>query len=188
MNGLTILSHFFLITKNFNCITLFHFISFYTYIFVLLHNNILLQYFYFVCPIFPITKKKYETIFTNCYVKKMQCSPDESITLVLEYTNLLDGSKRRESFLHQLLCQTIGQSTAVYCTVCRTTLIVYFIESQWLRVCCKQKSEKKGTLIKIEFTSAVESRVIKQNICFLVAFSIYLLLVSIAHLLYFKQF
>lgn len=49
---------------------------------------------------------------------------NKSISLILEYSDILDGAKWRKSFGYQLICYPIRESSAVDCTVGRTALVV----------------------------------------------------------------
>lgn len=55
---------------------------------------------------------------------------DERVSLVLENSNILNGTKRRESFGYQLICDSAGETAAIDCAVCWTTLVVHLQKSQ----------------------------------------------------------
>jgi hypothetical protein len=65
--------------------------------------------------------------------------PNESISLVFEDSDLLDGAKRLEGLLHQLLGEAGGQPAAVDRAVGRRALVVYFVEGKRLRVYWKRR-------------------------------------------------
>lgn len=70
------------------------------------------------------------------YVKKehKKHSPNECVALVLEHSDLLDGSEGLEGLLHEVLREAVGQAAAVDRAVGGTRLVVDFVESERLRV------------------------------------------------------
>lgn len=54
----------------------------------------------------------------------LSCKLNKSISLVLEHSYVLDGAKRRECFLYQLVCDTVCKTTAIYSAIGRTTLVI----------------------------------------------------------------
>ena len=73
------------------------------------------------------------------YTMHLDDSPNEGVSLVLEYPDLLNGSKVRERLLEQLLREAVDDAAAVHRAVRRTRLIVHLVERQRLRVGCKMK-------------------------------------------------
>jgi len=67
----------------------------------------------------------------------LSCKLDKGISLVFEYSYVLNGTKRRKSFLYQLIRDTVRKTSTIYGTIGRTTLVIYLLR-------------RKGTKIKIE--------------------------------------
>lgn len=60
----------------------------------------------------------------------LSCKLNKSISLVFEYSYVLDGAERRECFLYQLVCDAVCETSAIYRAIGRTTLIIYLLEKQ----------------------------------------------------------
>ena len=65
--------------------------------------------------------------------------PNERVSLVLEYPDLLNGSEVRERLLEELLREAVHDAAAVHRAVRRTRLIVHLVERQRFRVGCNAK-------------------------------------------------
>lgn len=55
----------------------------------------------------------------------LSCKLDKGISLVFEYSYVLNGTKRRKGFLYQLIRDTIRKTSTIYGTIGRTTLVIY---------------------------------------------------------------
>lgn len=73
-------------------------------------------------------------IIQEFFFKKIHNLPNESVALILKNANLLYVTKWCEGFLYNIVGKTVGNSTAINCTIRRTRLVVYFVESQRFRV------------------------------------------------------
>ena len=69
--------------------------------------------------------------------------PNEGVPLVLEYPDLLNGSKVRERLLQQLLGEAVHDAAAVHRAVRRRRLIVHLVKRQRFRVGCNFDHENK---------------------------------------------
>ena len=67
--------------------------------------------------------------------------PDKCVALVLEDSDLLNGTEVCEGFLEQFFRESVGDAAAVDGAVGGARLVVDLVEGQRLRVGCKKKQQ-----------------------------------------------
>lgn len=55
------------------------------------------------------------------------CKLDKGVPLVFEHSYILNGAERGKRFLYQLICDTVRETSAIYGTIGRTTLVIYLL-------------------------------------------------------------
>lgn len=54
---------------------------------------------------------------------------NKGISFFLEHSYVLDGAKRRKSFLYQLICDAICETSTIYGAIGRTTLVIHLLRT-----------------------------------------------------------
>lgn len=71
-------------------------------------------------------------------------SPNERVSLVLEYPDLLNATEVRERLLEELLGEPVGDPSTVDRAVGGAGLIVHFVKGQGFGIHWKKRKEKKN--------------------------------------------
>lgn len=62
----------------------------------------------------------------NCVRRSfLSCKFNKSVSLVFEYSYVLDGAEGGKCFLYQLVRDAVRETSAIYSAIGRTTLIIY---------------------------------------------------------------
>ena len=83
--------------------------------------------------------------------------PNEGVSFVLKYPDLLNGSEVRKGLLQEFLRQTVGDSAAVNRAISRTGLIIHLVEGQRFGIHCNETTQRNIKNCPFSISSVITS-------------------------------